>query len=63
MPHISLEVPPRPVEMKRELVKQMTKLVSELYGIPEASWMIHIHEVPLDSVSSGGVLISDKHPK
>lgn len=60
MPHISFEVPPRPVKVKRELVKQVTKLVSELYEIPEASWMIHIHEVPTDSVSTGGVLISDK---
>jgi phenylpyruvate tautomerase PptA (4-oxalocrotonate tautomerase family) len=37
MPHISLEVPARPVEVKRELVRQMTKLVSELYEIPEGN--------------------------
>jgi 4-oxalocrotonate tautomerase len=60
MPHIELKVPPRPTEVKRKLVQEMTDLAARIYEIPQEKWMIHILECPRENVGSGGQLLSDK---
>ena len=60
MPYIELKVPPRSVEVKRELVEQLTDLVAKIYEVPKEKWMIHITECAKENIGSGGTLLVDK---
>jgi 4-oxalocrotonate tautomerase family enzyme len=60
MPHVSIKGPALPVEKKRKLVKDVTKALSDNYGIPEEKFMIHVAEFGKESTASGGVLLIDK---
>ena len=42
MPHIELKVPPRPEEVKRELVEQLTGLITKIFQVDKEKWMIHV---------------------
>lgn len=60
MPHISIEGPQVSVEKKRVLVKRLTEVASEVYGVPKEKFMIHVSEFSKENVSTGGVLLVDK---
>jgi 4-oxalocrotonate tautomerase len=49
------------IEKKRQLVKKLTDVASEVYALPREAFIVLIKENSLENVGSGGVLISDKH--
>lgn len=59
MPIITLEGPPIDVDKKREMVKRLTDVASDVYGIEHI--IVLIRENKLENVGSNGVLIADKH--
>jgi 4-oxalocrotonate tautomerase len=60
MPHISIQGPTLPLEKKRELVRKMTEVASDVYQIPKEKFMIHIQEFSRENTGSGGMLLADK---
>lgn len=50
----------RTVEQKRELVKTVTKSVSDSLGVPESIVTIIIKDLPKTNFSQGGTLALDK---
>ena len=61
MPSIILEGPIiKDVEKKRELVKELTKVVSKFYGLPEKAIVVLIKENPPENVGVGGELVIDR---
>ena len=61
MPSIMVEGPPVPVETKRKLVKGLTEVAIEAYGIPHI--VVLIKENEPDCVGIDGVLLCDKRKK
>jgi 4-oxalocrotonate tautomerase len=57
---MTVMVPPRPVDKKRELVRRLTEAASDVYEIPPEKFMIHVIETGPEETASGGVLIVDK---
>jgi 4-oxalocrotonate tautomerase len=51
------------IEKKRQLVKRITDVASEVYGIPKDKFIILIKENPLENIGSGGELIADTRKK
>lgn len=45
---------------KRELVKSITKITSEVTGLPENTITIIIREVPAEDVGVAGMLLCDR---
>ena len=62
MPHISIKGPEVPVDVKRKLVRQITEIASEAYGMPKEKFMIHIFECPKENIAVAGVLLADRKP-
>jgi len=60
MPIVTVQQGPRTVELKRELVKQITDAFVDSLGVPADSVQVWIHEVPTDSWGVGGKLTADK---
>ncbi|MEV6673833.1 4-oxalocrotonate tautomerase DmpI [Streptomyces sp. NPDC051162] len=60
MPIVTVHQGPRSVELKRELVKQITDSFVDTYGIPAEAVQVWIHEVPTDSWGTGGKLTADR---
>jgi len=58
MPSIMVEGPPVPIETKRKLVKGLTEVAIEAYGIPHI--VVLIKENEPDCVGIDGVLICDR---
>ncbi len=58
MPTITVEGPPISVEQKRALVKRLTEVGSELYGIEHIT--VLIKENPPENVGVGGQLLADR---
>lgn len=64
MPLITVEGPKIPeVERKRELVKKLTDIAVEIYGIAREHIIVLIRENPPENVGAGGELIADRHAK
>jgi len=63
MPVITVEGGKIDVEKKRQLVKKLTDVVSEVYALPKEAIIILIKENSMENVGSGGVLVSDKQSK
>ncbi|MFI9051014.1 4-oxalocrotonate tautomerase DmpI [Streptomyces sp. NPDC053427] len=59
MPIVTVQQGPRSVELKRELVKQITDAFVDAYRIPAESVQVWIHEVPADSWGVAGGLTAD----
>ena len=58
MPFITVEGPPiKDVDVKRRLVKELTDVAKEIYGIPHIA--VLIKENPPENVGSNGELIID----
>lgn len=64
MPLITVEGPKIPeVERKRELVKKLTDVAFEVYGIDREHIIVLIRENDPENVGAGGQLIADLHGK
>lgn len=59
MPVISLEIAPVGTEKKEELIKNLTKIASEITNISESSFVVLIKEYPLDAIGVGGIPLTD----
>lgn len=57
MPTVIVEGPRASEETKKELVKRITEVVREVYGVKHVS--IIIHEVDVENVGVDGELLSD----
>ncbi|WP_331767728.1 4-oxalocrotonate tautomerase DmpI [Embleya sp. NBC_00896] len=60
MPVVTIQQGPRSVELKRELIKQVTDAFVDSLQIPAESVQVWIQEVPTDSWGSAGTLTADK---
>ncbi|MEU1116294.1 MULTISPECIES: 4-oxalocrotonate tautomerase DmpI [unclassified Streptomyces] len=60
MPTVTVQQGPRDVELKRELVKQITDAFVDAYKIPAETVTVWIHETPADSWGAAGKLTADK---
>jgi 4-oxalocrotonate tautomerase len=60
MPIITVQQGPRPVELKRDLVRRLTDAMVESLQIPPEAVQVWIHETPTDSWGIAGVLTADK---
>ncbi|MFF4954330.1 4-oxalocrotonate tautomerase DmpI [Streptomyces chattanoogensis] len=60
MPTVTVQQAPRSVELKRELVKQITDAFVDAYKIPAETVTVWIQETPADSWGSAGKLTADK---
>ncbi|MBZ9570114.1 tautomerase family protein [Methanobrevibacter sp. TMH8] len=59
MPVIIVESNPVSTEKKRKLVKEMTKIASEIYELPEDTVTILIRELEREDIGVGGKLLLD----
>ena len=59
MPVVTLELLEQTKEKKIEIIKKVTKLLSELTSVPENQIIVFIKENSADNVSAGGVLLSE----
>ena len=60
MPIIYMDGPALTKEQKAKLVKNFTRVASEITKIPAGSFIVLIEERDRDNVGVGGVLLSDK---
>ena len=60
MPMISMKIAPLPKKQKAELAQRMTRLASEITGIPEPAFTMFIEEYPTESIAVGGELLSER---
>ncbi|ADL57801.1 4-oxalocrotonate tautomerase family protein [Methanothermobacter sp. KEPCO-1] len=60
MPVIQISCNKLTREKKRELVKRITEVSSEVMGLPESTITVLIREVPPEDVGVGGILLSDR---
>lgn len=58
MPVIQIDGPPLDIEAKREMVKGITELAADIYGIPHI--VVLIRENKAENVGTNGQLIVDK---
>lgn len=49
------------IEIKRELVKDITDSLEKAYKLRREAYTVLIKENPPENVGSGGILIIDKH--
>jgi 4-oxalocrotonate tautomerase len=59
MPVIIVESNPISIEKKRKLVDEITKIVSEIYELPENTVTILIRELEREDIGTGGKLLAD----
>lgn len=60
MPNISIEGPPiKDLNIKRKLVKGLTDVAAEAYGLPAQTIRVVIRENLLENVARGGELLLD----
>ncbi len=51
------------IEIKRELVKDITDALEKAYKLQREAYTVLIKENPPENVGSGGILIVDKYKK
>lgn len=54
MPNIILEAGPLGTETKNELIKELTRVASEITRIPESSYTVLLKENPIENWGVGG---------
>ena len=62
MPMVIIDGPPRSVDVKRTLAKEVTDVVSRAYDLPPAAITVIIKENPAENVAHAGCLICDRQP-
>ncbi len=60
MPTIKFEISKLTKEQKQRLVKEVTKVASDITGKNEQAFTVFINEYEKENISVGGVLLSDK---
>ena len=60
MPVIRVDGPQISVDKKRELVKRLTEVAAEVYGMGKEHIIVLIRENPPENVGVGGELIADR---
>ena len=60
MPVITFEGPFLPADKKEQLIREFTRISTEITTIPKEAFVIFIKENPYENMSQGGVLISEK---
>ncbi|HEY3503422.1 MAG TPA: 4-oxalocrotonate tautomerase DmpI [Actinocatenispora sp.] len=60
MPAVTIQQGPRPVELKRDLIRKITDAMVETYQIPAETVMVFIEETPTDSFGVAGRLAADR---
>lgn len=60
MPVIQISCNKLTREKKRELVKRITEVSSEVMDLPESTITVLIREVPPEDVGVGGILLCDR---
>jgi 4-oxalocrotonate tautomerase len=60
MPVITFDGPFLSLEKKETLVREFTKLATEVTKIPAEAFVIFIKENPYENMGQGGILISEK---
>ncbi len=60
MPLITMKIAPLPKEQKAELALKMTRLASEITGIPEPAFTMFVEEYPTENIAVGGTLLSER---
>ena len=60
MPLITMKIAPLPKEQKAELALKMTRLASEITGIPEPAFTMFVEEYPTENIAVGGKLLSEQ---
>lgn len=60
MPTVTVLQGPRPIEVKRELIRGITDAFVDVLGIPGDLVQVWIQETPADSWGADGVLTADK---
>lgn len=60
MPIVTVQQGPRNIELKRELVRQITDAFVDAYKIPAETVQVWIQETPPESWSNAGKLIADR---
>jgi len=62
MPSVTIEGPEiKDIEKKRQLVKRITEVIFDIYGIAKEHIIVLIRENSKENVGAGGQLIADKH--
>lgn len=60
MPIVTIAARALPVEKKRELVRKITDLCCEAYGLPPETITVLIQEYPHENIGVAGKLIADR---
>jgi len=60
MPLITMKIAELPKEKKAALTHEMTKVASEITGIPENAFMMFVEEYPTENIAVGGSLLSER---
>jgi 4-oxalocrotonate tautomerase len=61
MPNVSIDGPKiRDLNIKRQLIKEITDALEKAYKIPRNAYNIVIRENPPENVGVGGVLLADR---
>ena len=64
MPSVEVNGPKiESIEIKRELVKDITDALEKAYKLRREAYTVVIKENPPENVGSGGILIVDKYKK
>ncbi len=64
MPNITIDGPKiEDIELKRNLVKEITDVVEKAYKLPRQAFVVTIKENPPENVGVGGELIIDRFKK
>ena len=61
MPIITVEITPQSYEKKTEIAKAFTEDLHHITGIPKEPITVLFHELPEENISSGGVMLKEKH--
>ena len=64
MPNITIDGPKiEDIELKRNLIKEITDVVEKTYKLPRQAFVVTIKENPPENVGVGGELIIDRPKK
>ena len=60
MPIVSITILPQPAEKKAEMAKVITDEINRIAGIPKEAILVAFYELPAESFSTGGKMLSEK---
>ena len=60
MPVITMEGPFLPIEKKEQLIKEFTRIATEITNIPTDAFVVFIKENAYENMGQGGITIAEK---